>query len=195
MTKRSLPVIEQSRREFVTAAAATLLAGCAAPMMELDAGDSGAPNDSATPADTGVDTGSTASDTGILTDATASDTGIPADAPSGGTCPSGVRVVGRPSDFTLNTPRLVTSGLFVVRDARGFYALTSICTHQGCDVAPAAGGFRCPCHGATYDLNGGNTGGPAMRPLEHYAMCTLANGQLGVDFSRVVAANERLVVA
>lgn len=189
MAKHSLPVIEQNRREFVTAAAATLLAGCAAPMMELDAGDS------ATPADSGADTGSTERDTGTPTDASTSDTGIPADAPSGGTCPSGVRVVGRPSDFTLNTPRLVTSGLFVVRDARGFYALTAICTHQGCDVAPAAGGFRCPCHGATYDLNGGNTGGPAMRPLEHYAMCTLGNGQLGVDFSRVVAADVRLVVA
>lgn len=194
MTKRNLPVIDPNRREFMTAAAATFLAGCGVPMMDIDGGDSGPTPDGTSASDTGVDTGVAERDV-MASDATTTDTGVPADAPSGGTCPSGVRVVGRPADFTLNTPRLVTSGLFVVRDARGFYALTAICTHQGCDVSPSAGGFRCPCHGATYDLNGANTGGPAMRPLEHYAMCTMANGQLGVDFSRVVAANVRLVVA
>lgn len=44
-------------------------------------------------------------------------------------------------------------------------ALSGICTHQGCTVAPAGGGFRCPCHGSTYDAGGRNTGGPAPEPL------------------------------
>jgi Rieske Fe-S protein len=50
-----------------------------------------------------------------------------------------------------------------------FDAISGVCTHQGCIVAPAAGGFRCPCHGSTYDREGRNTGGPAPRPLARFA--------------------------
>ncbi len=49
-----------------------------------------------------------------------------------------------------------------------YLALSAICTHQGCVVAPAPGGFRCPCHGSTYDREGNNTGGPAPRPLARF---------------------------
>jgi thiosulfate dehydrogenase [quinone] large subunit len=46
-----------------------------------------------------------------------------------------------------------------------FIAFNATCTHQGCPVSPVASGFRCPCHGATYDQNGQVTGGPAPSPL------------------------------
>lgn len=49
-----------------------------------------------------------------------------------------------------------------------FEAVSAVCTHQGCIVAPARGGFRCPCHGSTYDREGRNTGGPAPRPLARF---------------------------
>ncbi len=49
-----------------------------------------------------------------------------------------------------------------------YLALSAICTHQGCVVAPAPGGFLCPCHGSTYDREGNNTGGPAPRPLVRF---------------------------
>ena len=49
-----------------------------------------------------------------------------------------------------------------------YLALSGICTHQGCVVAPAPGGFLCPCHGSTYDREGNNTGGPAPRPLVRF---------------------------
>ncbi len=41
------------------------------------------------------------------------------------------------------------------------------CTHMGCPVAldPATGGFRCPCHGGTFDAGGRPTGGPPQRAL------------------------------
>lgn len=59
--------------------------------------------------------------------------------------------------------------VFVRREADGGYAaLSGTCTHQGCTVAPAADGFRCPCHGSTYDATGNNTGGPARQPLERF---------------------------
>jgi thiosulfate dehydrogenase [quinone] large subunit len=59
--------------------------------------------------------------------------------------------------------------VFVRRgEGDAFEAISGVCTHQGCIVAPFAGGFRCPCHGSTYDAAGENTGGPAPRPLERY---------------------------
>ncbi|MCR3752925.1 Rieske 2Fe-2S domain-containing protein [Lentzea californiensis] len=46
-----------------------------------------------------------------------------------------------------------------------FLAFNATCSHQGCPVSYAGPGFRCPCHGATYDENGRVTGGPAPAPL------------------------------
>jgi len=49
-----------------------------------------------------------------------------------------------------------------------YQGISGTCTHQGCTVDPAAGGFLCPCHGSSYDRDGQNTGGPARRPLAHF---------------------------
>ncbi|MFD4637365.1 Rieske 2Fe-2S domain-containing protein [Lentzea sp. NPDC058436] len=46
-----------------------------------------------------------------------------------------------------------------------FLAFNASCSHQGCPVAYVGPGFRCPCHGATYDESGQVTGGPAPAPL------------------------------
>ncbi|USX52290.1 Rieske 2Fe-2S domain-containing protein [Lentzea sp. HUAS12] len=46
-----------------------------------------------------------------------------------------------------------------------FLAYNAACSHQGCPVSYVGPGFRCPCHGATYDENGQVTGGPAPAPL------------------------------
>ncbi len=44
-------------------------------------------------------------------------------------------------------------------------ALSAICTHQGCTVAPDGKKLTCPCHGSVFDLNGDNVSGPAPTPL------------------------------
>jgi len=49
-------------------------------------------------------------------------------------------------------------------------ALSPVCTHQGCAVAPDGERLRCPCHGSTYDLAGKNVGGPAPSPLTPIAV-------------------------
>jgi thiosulfate dehydrogenase [quinone] large subunit len=46
-----------------------------------------------------------------------------------------------------------------------FLAYLAACTHQGCDVAPEDGGFRCPCHGGRYDVDGQVIAGPPPAPL------------------------------
>lgn len=70
--------------------------------------------------------------------------------------------VGSSTSFT--TPN--GSAAYLLRpSADTFMAFLATCTHQGCPVTPAGSGFRCPCHGSTFDGNGQVTGGPATRPL------------------------------
>jgi thiosulfate dehydrogenase [quinone] large subunit len=58
-----------------------------------------------------------------------------------------------------------------------FLAFSATCSHQGCPVSYVGPGFRCPCHGATYDQNGKVTGGPAPAPLTRIPV-TVVNGQV-----------------
>lgn len=118
-----------------------------------------------------------------------------ADASTGGMVCSGTAAdVGLASAFTLNTPVYFSTGkFFVVRDSGGFYALTAACTHEGAVCAVSGTRFRCPRHGALFTFAGGIISGPVSQPLKHYAMCTLANGHLGVMTGSVVTPATRLV--
>lgn len=71
-----------------------------------------------------------------------------------------------PAEGTLAVPLEDGSSLFVRRDGDRFVAFDGHCTHMGCPVAlDPQGGFRCPCHGGTFDAEGRPTGGPPQRPL------------------------------
>ena len=48
-------------------------------------------------------------------------------------------------------------------DAPVAFSLT--CTHLGCRVAGAEGGFACPCHGSRFDAAGAPVSGPARASL------------------------------
>jgi len=55
--------------------------------------------------------------------------------------------------------------------ANTYNALSSICTHQGCQISNYDSGsnqFVCPCHGSRFDVNGNVTQGPAGAPLQKY---------------------------
>ena len=84
------------------------------------------------------------------------------------------------------------------RDAMGVYALTLVCTHQGCTAAPAgntgARQINCPCHGSQFDRNGAVINGPAARPLVHYAVTIDASGNIIVHTNSQVAATVRTMV-
>ena len=83
---------------------------------------------------------------------------------------------------------------FLIRDATGIYAMTTICTHQGCTVdLPSGIQIMCPCHGSIYDLSGGNLQGPAVSPLVHLAVTEATpGGFLVVNTAQSVAATVRL---
>lgn len=61
------------------------------------------------------------------------------------------------------------SPVAVVRTgATNFVALSRICPHQGGTIGTSSGGFRCPDHGATFNLTGDWTGGQRTSNMRSY---------------------------
>ncbi|GAC1570815.1 MAG: hypothetical protein NVS3B20_23680 [Polyangiales bacterium] len=84
------------------------------------------------------------------------------------------------------------------RDAGGLYALTTICTHEQCnmrsDGAISTSGLTCSCHNSTFDRNGAVTGGPARGPLEHYRVDVASDGSITIQAGDIVTAATRTAV-
>jgi cytochrome b6-f complex iron-sulfur subunit len=74
-------------------------------------------------------------------------------------------------------------GVWIVREATGFYALSTVCTHLGCtpNWLAADEKFKCPCHGSGFVKSGINIEGPAPRPLERYKITLAEDGQIQID--------------
>jgi cytochrome b6-f complex iron-sulfur subunit len=104
--------------------------------------------------------------------------------------------VGRPEDIAVGTVLVLPKHrIYVIRDAHGFYALGSICTHLGCmtrfDRDKRA--ISCPCHGSRFHLDGRVAEGPAPRALPRLQI-SLDRGVLVVDSSVHVAGDTILKV-
>jgi cytochrome b6-f complex iron-sulfur subunit len=106
-----------------------------------------------------------------------------------------------PARFTIGDPGHFPPGsvtfledrrLFLFNEPEGFYTVSSVCTHLGCNVKRVASGFECPCHGSRFDANGRVVGGPAPAPLAWYALSLSPRGELVVDLDRTVAPDFRL---
>ena len=114
----------------------------------------------------------------------------------GATCPtSGVLDAGAASAIAVGSAKHFTDNqnydLYVCRDSGGLYALSASCTHSGCTVSKQSSRFYCPCHGATFDLNGQHPTSPAFSPLDHYAVCVDGSGTIYVDYNSVVSPSTR----
>ena len=80
---------------------------------------------------------------------------------------------------------LVTAGGYIVRSgvivinmgSDTFIALSSICTHSGCQVtySNSAGNIQCPCHGSVFNTSGSVLMGPASSPLPKYTVSKTGN--------------------
>ena len=110
-----------------------------------------------------------------------------------------------PTSFTIGTPDdfppdsatfLEDSRMFVFRRPEGLFAISSICTHLGCNVRweEEIDGFECPCHGSSFDKNGKNTGGPAPKPLKWLKLTLESDQKLVVDTRNEVDRDFRLQV-
>ena len=101
--------------------------------------------------------------------------------------------VGPPAEFPPQTATFLEDHrLFVFNSADGFYAISSVCTHLGCNVKHGGKGFACPCHGSEFDENGRVVHGPAPKPLAWYALSLSPHARLVVDLDQPVNPEFRL---
>ena len=106
-----------------------------------------------------------------------------------------------PARFTIGHPDSFPSGsvtfledrrLFLFNGPDGFFTVSSVCTHLGCNVKRVASGFECPCHGSRFDESGRVVHGPAPTGLAWYSLSLSPRGELVVDLERKVGPDFRL---
>ena len=95
--------------------------------------------------------------------------------------------IGIPENFPVGVvKKLEDQGVYIFSENDGLHAISSVCTHLGCIVAPTDTGFQCPCHGSKFNLEGKVIAGPAPRPLPWWEISQSLDGTLIVDASREV---------
>ena len=96
-------------------------------------------------------------------------------------------VAGDPSSYSLGVDERFKEShrVWIVRETKGFYALSTICTHLGCtpNWLLAEQKFKCPCHGSGYYITGINFEGPAPRPLPRFNIVLTDEGLIQIDES------------
>ncbi len=84
------------------------------------------------------------------------------------------------------------SQVWLLRDDEGLYALSSVCTHLGCNIRSSGDHFECPCHGSMFDLSGTVLQGPAISALRHVELSRSPENLLVIDTTVTVPATQRL---
>ena len=88
---------------------------------------------------------------------------------------------------------MLLSGVLVLRDQGGLFAISMRCTHLGCGLVRDQAGFACHCHGSLFDELGEPTRGPAQEPLPWYDVRE-SDGWVLVDLDREVVAGTKTPV-
>jgi Rieske Fe-S protein len=99
--------------------------------------------------------------------------------------PFGTVVAGNAADIPIGALQPIPGvPAYIGRDEQGFYAMTSTCTHEGCDMISSGAlsdeGPRCDCHGARFDRTGRVVQGPAETSLTHFVVEIDAEGIVSV---------------
>ena len=109
--------------------------------------------------------------------------------------PSPVVNAGKPDRYPPDSVTLdPETGIYLVHDQQGFFALSAICTHLGCLTAfkQETGRIECPCHGSKFRPDGTKIEGPAPKPLPLLRTWLNEDGELMVDRSTVLT-NKQVV--
>ncbi len=79
-----------------------------------------------------------------------------------------VRMGERPAELTSRAAAIAFNRDDDVRKRNYLMVFTTICPHLGCSVNVGGPGFACPCHAATFNLNGtrADEGNPAQRGMD-----------------------------
>jgi cytochrome b6-f complex iron-sulfur subunit len=104
--------------------------------------------------------------------------------------------IGRAKDFPSDSATFLPQWrLFVFNSAEGLYAISSVCSHLGCNVRwmDDKSEFDCPCHGSKFTGLGKVKDGPAPKPLQWYKLSLSRRGEIIIDTKSVVSSDFRLV--
>jgi cytochrome b6-f complex iron-sulfur subunit len=92
--------------------------------------------------------------------------------------------------------------LAVGRDDDGLWAVSTQCTHLGCNIADLStdgrvsfNGFECGCHGSRYDREGNVESGPSVRDLRNFSVAIDGGGEVFVDMTDAVPVGTRTEVS
>jgi nitrite reductase/ring-hydroxylating ferredoxin subunit len=99
------------------------------------------------------------------------------------TGPSPIVPAGLLEDFPLETTTYVPAArAWVHHGADKLVALDAVCPHLGCLVQQkgADSGFRCPCHGSEFGVDGQLERGPAEQPLHQLDIQTHADNTVTI---------------
>lgn len=107
--------------------------------------------------------------------------------------PPSVFSIGRPEEILSKEGKIFfpQQKVFIESKSGKVRVQTAVCTHLGCTVNMVETGYKCPCHGSTYDRFGRNTGGPAPRPLIYFLVSKGASGELLVDKTKTTLDPEQ----
>lgn len=84
-------------------------------------------------------------------------------------------VLDQPDGLLMVHARGVSGPIFLRNVDGRIIALSSICTHRGCEVRVMPDLYQCPCHGSEYDLDGAVLAGPAKQALQRLTVKETAN--------------------
>ncbi len=103
--------------------------------------------------------------------------------------PGGMVKIADLKDLKLATAYPITKpNVILTRTKDGLACFTTRCTHKGGILGlDKSGVITCPKHGATFDLTGKPTKGPAKSDLTWYQLDLDKDGKISVDVSKTVA--------
>jgi cytochrome b6-f complex iron-sulfur subunit len=84
-----------------------------------------------------------------------------------------------PENAALNNPggSKIIQNILIGNLGGSFFAVSSICTHQGCTVmfSSSLNKIICPCHGSEFNTNGSVVTGPAFIALQNFQVTKTDN--------------------
>jgi Rieske Fe-S protein len=110
---------------------------------------------------------------------------LPVACMSQGSPPNGPIAAGNVTDTAIGALKIFDGNAVLGRDANGLYAMSNVCTHQGClmdvvtNTTPES--LYCGCHGSAFNATGAVTRGPARAALPHYQVDVASDGSITIQ--------------
>jgi cytochrome b6-f complex iron-sulfur subunit len=103
-------------------------------------------------------------------------------------------IVGAADEFPPGSVTPIREGKFFLVNIDGeFRALYQVCTHLGCLVRHVEDdGYRCPCHGSQFAMDGTLVASPAPRDMDQFPI-EVVDGQVVVDTANRIRGENRSV--